>query len=113
NNVLGQVLLTKRMGKTRAIADAGAGQHGAATATVCALPGLDSAVYMAETDTRRHAPNGSRMRMLGAEVIQATPGTRTPKDAQNCGKTTSARRWAPTRSRPASTTRASARSTPG
>ena len=75
NNVLGQVLLARRMGKTRVIAETGAGQHGVATATACALLGLDCAVYMGEEDTRRQALNVSRMRMLGAEVIPVTTGT--------------------------------------
>jgi tryptophan synthase beta chain len=83
NNVLGQVLLTKRMGKTRVIAETGAGQHGVAAATACALLGLDCVVYMGEEDTRRQALNVSRMRMLGAEVIPVTTGTRTLKDAMN------------------------------
>ncbi|MDQ2816073.1 MAG: tryptophan synthase subunit beta [Actinomycetota bacterium] len=83
NNVLGQVLLAKRMGKTRVIAETGAGQHGVATATACALLGLECAVYMGEEDTRRQALNASRMRMLGAEVIPVTTGTRTLKDAMN------------------------------
>src|SRR5437667_476977 len=83
NNVLGQVLLARRMGKTRVIAETGAGQHGVATATACALLGLDCAVYMGEEDTRRQALNVSRMRMLGAEVIPVTTGTRTLKDAMN------------------------------
>ncbi|HEX6450021.1 MAG TPA: tryptophan synthase subunit beta [Trebonia sp.] len=83
NNVLGQVLLTKRMGKTRVIAETGAGQHGVATATACALLGLDCVVYMGEEDTRRQALNVSRMRMLGAEVIPVKTGTRTLKDAMN------------------------------
>jgi tryptophan synthase beta chain len=83
NNVLGQVLLTKRMGKTRVIAETGAGQHGVATATACALLGLECAVYMGEEDTRRQALNVSRMRMLGAEVISVTAGTKTLKDAMN------------------------------
>jgi len=83
NNVLGQALLTKRMGKTRVIAETGAGQHGVATATACALFGLDCVVYMGEEDTRRQALNVSRMRMLGAEVIPVTTGTRTLKDAMN------------------------------
>jgi tryptophan synthase beta chain len=83
NNVLGQVLLTKRMGKTRVIAETGAGQHGVATATACALLGLQCTVYMGEEDTRRQALNVSRMRMLGAEVIPVTAGTRTLKDAMN------------------------------
>jgi tryptophan synthase beta chain len=83
NNVLGQVLLAKRMGKTRVIAETGAGQHGVATATACALLGLDCAVYMGEEDTHRQALNVSRMRMLGAEVIPVANGTRTLKDAMN------------------------------
>jgi tryptophan synthase beta chain len=83
NNVLGQVLLTKRMGKTRVIAETGAGQHGVATATACALLGLECVVYMGEEDTRRQALNVSRMRMLGAAVIPVTTGTRTLKDAMN------------------------------
>jgi tryptophan synthase beta chain len=83
NNVLGQVLLTKKMGKTRVIAETGAGQHGVATATVCALLNLECVVYMGEEDTRRQALNVSRMRMLGAEVIPVTTGSRTLKDAMN------------------------------
>ena len=83
NNVLGQVLLARRMGKTRVIAETGAGQHGVATATAAALLGLDCAVYMGEEDTHRQALNVSRMRMLGAEVIPVTAGTRTLKDAMN------------------------------
>jgi len=83
NNVLGQVLLTKRMGKTRVIAETGAGQHGVATATACALLGLECVVYMGEEDTRRQALNVSRMRMLGATVIPVTAGTKTLKDAMN------------------------------
>jgi tryptophan synthase beta chain len=83
NNVLGQVLLARRMGKTRVIAETGAGQHGVATATACALLGLECTVYMGEEDTRRQALNVSRMRMLGAEVIPVTAGTRTLKDAMN------------------------------
>ncbi len=83
NNVLGQALLTKRMGKTRVIAETGAGQHGVATATACALFGLECAVYMGEEDTRRQALNVARMRMLGAEVIGVTAGSRTLKDAMN------------------------------
>ena len=83
NNVLGQVLLTKRMGKRRVIAETGAGQHGVATATACALLGLECTVYMGEEDTRRQALNVSRMRMLGAEVIPVTTGTRTLKDSMN------------------------------
>jgi tryptophan synthase beta chain len=83
NNVLGQALLTRRMGKTRVIAETGAGQHGVATATACALLGLDAVVYMGEEDTRRQALNVARMRMLGAEVIAVRTGSRTLKDAIN------------------------------
>ncbi|WP_069811849.1 tryptophan synthase subunit beta [Streptomyces sp. TP-A0874] len=83
NNVLGQALLTRRMGKTRIIAETGAGQHGVATATACALFGLDCTVYMGEVDTERQALNVARMRMLGAEVVAVTSGSRTLKDAIN------------------------------
>jgi tryptophan synthase beta chain len=83
NNVLGQVLLARRMGKTRVIAETGAGQHGVATATAAALLGLECAVYMGEEDTHRQALNVSRMRMLGAEVFPVITGTRTLKDAMN------------------------------
>jgi tryptophan synthase beta chain len=83
NNVLGQALLTKRMGKKRVIAETGAGQHGVATATACALMSLDCVVYMGEVDTRRQALNVARMRLLGAEVIPVTSGSRTLKDAIN------------------------------
>ncbi len=83
NNVLGQVLLAKNMGKTRVIAETGAGQHGVATATAAALLDLDCAVYMGEEDTHRQALNVSRMRMLGAQVIPVATGTRTLKDAMN------------------------------
>jgi len=83
NNVLGQVLLARRMGKTRVIAETGAGQHGVATATAAALLDLDCAVYMGEEDTHRQALNVSRMRMLGAQVIPVATGTRTLKDAMN------------------------------
>jgi tryptophan synthase beta chain len=83
NNVLGQALLTKRMGKKRVIAETGAGQHGVATATACALMGLDCVVYMGEVDTQRQALNVARMRLLGAEVIPVTTGSRTLKDAIN------------------------------
>jgi tryptophan synthase beta chain len=83
NNVLGQVLLARRMGKTRVIAETGAGQHGVATATAAALLGLECTVYMGEEDTHRQALNVSRMRMLGAEVTPVTTGTRTLKDAMN------------------------------
>src|SRR3954467_6263990 len=83
NNVLGQALLVKRMGKTRVIAETGAGQHGVATATAAALLDLECTVYMGEEDTRRQALNVARMRLLGAEVIPVTIGTRTLKDAIN------------------------------
>ncbi|SEP69501.1 tryptophan synthase subunit beta [Streptomyces radiopugnans] len=83
NNVLGQALLTRRMGKTRVIAETGAGQHGVATATACALFGLECTIYMGEIDTQRQALNVARMRMLGAEVVPVTSGSRTLKDAIN------------------------------
>jgi tryptophan synthase beta chain len=83
NNVLGQALLTKRMGKKRVIAETGAGQHGVATATACALLDLDCVVYMGEVDTERQALNVARMKLLGAEVIPVTTGSRTLKDAIN------------------------------
>jgi tryptophan synthase beta chain len=83
NNVLGQALLTKRMGKTRVIAETGAGQHGVATATACALFGLECVIYMGEVDTKRQALNVARMRMLGAEVVAVKSGSRTLKDAIN------------------------------
>ncbi|SFN94868.1 tryptophan synthase beta chain [Pseudonocardia ammonioxydans] len=83
NNVLGQALLTKRMGKTRVIAETGAGQHGVASATAAALLGLDCVVYMGQVDTERQALNVARMRMLGAEVRPVASGTRTLKDAMN------------------------------
>jgi tryptophan synthase beta chain len=83
NNVLGQALLTRRMGKTRVIAETGAGQHGVATATAAALLGLDCVVYMGEEDTHRQALNVARMRLLGAEVIPVRTGSRTLKDAIN------------------------------
>jgi tryptophan synthase beta chain len=83
NNVLGQALLARRMGKTRIIAETGAGQHGVATATASALLGLECVVYMGEEDTRRQALNVARMRMLGAEVVPVTIGSRTLKDAIN------------------------------
>ena len=83
NNVLGQALLTRRMGKKRVIAETGAGQHGVATATACALLGLDCVVYMGEEDTERQALNVARMRMLGAEVVPVATGSRTLKDAIN------------------------------
>ena len=83
NNVLGQALLTRRMGKTRVIAETGAGQHGVATATAAALFGLDCTVYMGKIDTERQALNVARMRLLGAEVIAVGSGTQTLKDAMN------------------------------
>jgi tryptophan synthase beta chain len=83
NNVLGQALLTKRMGKTRVIAETGAGQHGVATATACALLDLECVVYMGEVDTERQALNVARMRLLGATVIPVKTGSRTLKDAIN------------------------------
>ncbi|MDP2013588.1 MAG: tryptophan synthase subunit beta [Actinomycetota bacterium] len=83
NNVLGQALLTKRMGKSRVIAETGAGQHGVATATAAALFGLECAVYMGLEDTRRQALNVARMKLLGAEVIPVTAGSQTLKDAIN------------------------------
>ncbi|MBG6054225.1 tryptophan synthase beta chain [Salinibacterium sp. CAN_S4] len=83
NNVLGQALLTKRIGKSRVIAETGAGQHGVATATAAALFGLECVVYMGEVDTERQALNVARMRLLGAEVIPVTTGSRTLKDAIN------------------------------
>ena len=83
NNVLGQALLTKRMGKTRVIAETGAGQHGVATATAAALMGLECVVYMGEVDTKRQSLNVARMRLLGATVIPVKTGSRTLKDAIN------------------------------
>jgi tryptophan synthase beta chain len=83
NNALGQALLVKRMGKTRVVAETGAGQHGVATATVCALLGLDCVVYMGTEDMARQSPNVTRMRLLGAEVRGVDSGTRTLKDAIN------------------------------
>lgn len=83
NNTIGQVLLTKRLGKKRIIAETGAGQHGVATATVCALMGLECIVYMGEVDIERQAPNVARMKMLGAKVVPATSGSKTLKDATN------------------------------
>jgi tryptophan synthase beta chain len=83
NNVLGQALLTRRMGKKRVIAETGAGQHGVATATACALFGFDCTVYMGEEDTVRQALNVSRMRLLGAEVVPVGSGSKTLKDATN------------------------------
>ena len=83
NNTIGQVLLAERLGKKRIIAETGAGQHGVATATVCALKGLECIVYMGEKDIERQAPNVARMKMLGATVIPATSGSKTLKDATN------------------------------
>lgn len=83
NNTVGQILLAKRLGKTRIIAETGAGQHGVATATVCALAGLQCIVYMGETDIQRQAPNVARMKMLGAEVRSVSSGSKTLKDATN------------------------------
>ena len=83
NNTIGQILLAQRLGKTRIIAETGAGQHGVATATVCALVGLQCIVYMGEIDIERQAPNVARMKMLGAEVRPATSGSKTLKDATN------------------------------
>ncbi len=83
NNVLGQALLTKRMGKTRIIAETGAGQHGVASATAAALLGLECVVYMGKVDTERQALNVARMRLLGAEVVAVTNGSQTLKDAVN------------------------------
>jgi tryptophan synthase beta chain len=83
NNALGQVLLAKRLGKRRIIAETGAGQHGVATATACALLGLPCVVYMGEEDTHRQAPNVARMELLGAEVVPVTAGMKTLKEAVN------------------------------
>lgn len=83
NNTIGQILLAKKMGKTRIIAETGAGQHGVATATVCALMNMPCIVYMGEIDIQRQAPNVARMKMLGAEVRAATSGSKTLKDATN------------------------------
>jgi tryptophan synthase beta chain len=83
NNCLGQILLARRMGKTRIIAETGAGQHGVATATVCALFGLPCTVYMGAVDIERQKPNAFRMKLLGAELIPVTSGSQTLKDAMN------------------------------
>jgi tryptophan synthase beta chain len=83
NNTIGQILLAQRLGKKRIIAETGAGQHGVATATVCALKGLECIVYMGEKDIERQAPNVARMKMLGAKVIPAVSGSKTLKDATN------------------------------
>lgn len=83
NNTIGQILLARKLGKTRIIAETGAGQHGVATATVCALKGMECIVYMGEKDIERQAPNVARMKMLGAKVIPAISGSKTLKDATN------------------------------
>jgi tryptophan synthase beta chain len=83
NNTIGQILLAQKLGKKRIIAETGAGQHGVATATVCALKGLECIIYMGEKDIRRQAPNVARMKMLGAKVVPATSGSKTLKDATN------------------------------
>src|SRR6187455_2483252 len=83
NNTIGQILLAQRLGKQRIIAETGAGQHGVATATVCALKGVECIVYMGEKDIERQAPNVARMKMLGATVIPVTSGSKTLKDATN------------------------------
>ncbi|UEG52291.1 tryptophan synthase subunit beta [Mucilaginibacter daejeonensis] len=83
NNAIGQILLAQRLGKKRIIAETGAGQHGVATATVCALMGIECVVYMGEIDMERQAPNVARMKMLGATVVPATSGSKTLKDATN------------------------------
>src|SRR5690606_40616991 len=81
NNAVGQALLAKRIGATRVIAETGAGQHGVATATACAMLGLDCIIYMGERDTQRQSLNVFRMQLLGAKVVPVTRGTRTLKDA--------------------------------
>jgi tryptophan synthase beta chain len=83
NNTIGQILLAERLGKKRIIAETGAGQHGVATATVCALKGVECIVYMGEKDIERQAPNVARMKMLGAKLVPATSGSKTLKDATN------------------------------
>jgi tryptophan synthase beta chain len=83
NNTIGQILMAKRLGKKRIIAETGAGQHGVATATVCALMGMECVVYMGEIDIARQAPNVARMKMLGATVVPALSGSKTLKDATN------------------------------
>jgi tryptophan synthase beta chain len=83
NNTIGQILLAQKLGKKRIIAETGAGQHGVATATVCALKGLECIVYMGEKDIQRQSPNVARMKMLGATVVPATSGSKTLKDATN------------------------------
>ncbi|WP_205943637.1 tryptophan synthase subunit beta [Pedobacter cryophilus] len=83
NNTVGQIILAEKLGKKRIIAETGAGQHGVATATVCALKGLECVIYMGEVDIKRQAPNVARMKMMGATVIPATSGSKTLKDATN------------------------------
>lgn len=83
NNTIGQILIARKLGKTQIIAETGAGQHGVATATVCALMGMDCTVFMGEKDIERQAPNVARMKMLGAKVVAATSGSKTLKDATN------------------------------
>lgn len=83
NNTIGQILIAKHLGKTKILAETGAGQHGVATATVCALMGLECIVFMGEIDIKRQAPNVARMKMLGAKVVPATSGSKTLKDATN------------------------------
>ncbi|MFC2087916.1 tryptophan synthase subunit beta, partial [Bacteroidota bacterium] len=83
NNTIGQILLARQLGKNRIIAETGAGQHGVATATVCALMGLECIVYMGETDVERQAPNVAKMKMLGTRVVPVTSGNKTLKDATN------------------------------
>ncbi len=83
NNTIGQIILAKKLGKKRIIAETGAGQHGVATATVCALMGMECTVYMGELDIQRQRPNVERMRILGAQVVPATSGSKTLKDATN------------------------------
>lgn len=83
NNTVGQIILAQKLGKKRIIAETGAGQHGVATATVCALKGLECVIYMGEVDIKRQAPNVARMKMMGATVIPATSGSKTLKDATN------------------------------
>lgn len=83
NNTVGQIILAKKLGKKRIIAETGAGQHGVATATVCALMGMDCTVYMGELDIQRQRPNVERMRILGAKIVPATSGSKTLKDATN------------------------------
>ena len=83
NNTVGQILLAKRLGKKRIIAETGAGQHGVATATVCALAGIECVIYMGAVDIKRQAPNVARMKMLGASIVAAESGSKTLKDATN------------------------------